>query len=243
MYRNYAYMMSLHDARISELNRIENRVKREKDAWAMERSQIGGLVKSEDEIIKLDVGGARLKVSQDTLCQVPGSLLAKMFSGKHESLKVGGNDVVYLDRDFKVFDAMIKYLRNNRKVYPNFDNPSEAEAFAQELEYWGIKTFNDDLEEKRLRMKLPSALIDFLESEPFKAHEGAKKKWQQLGPIKLRSIEKFSYYPDIDFDLKFGHSKKYANFSGQMNLDNDIHGIGRYIVNGGTIYEGQILKY
>jgi hypothetical protein len=61
---------------------------------------------------------------------VPGSLLAKMFSGKHESLKVGGNDVVYLDRDFKVFDAMIKYLRNNRKVYPNFDNPSEADAFA-----------------------------------------------------------------------------------------------------------------
>ena len=132
---------------------------------------------NEDEIIKLDVGGARLKVSQDTLCQVPGSLLAKMFSGKHESLKVGGNDVVYLDRDFKAFDAVIKYLRNNRKVYPTFDNPSEAEAFAQELEYWGIKTFNDDLEEKRLRMKLPSALIDFLESEPFKAHEGAKKKW------------------------------------------------------------------
>ena len=166
-----------------------------------------------------------------------------MFSGKHESLKVGGNDVVYLDRDFKVFDAMIKYLRNNRKVYPNFDNPSEAEAFAQELEYWGIKTFNDDLEEKRLRMKLPSSLIDFLESEPFKAHEGAKKKWKDLGPLKLRSIEKFSYYPDIDFDLKFGHSKKYANFSGQMNVDGDIHGIGRYIVNGGTIYEGQILKY
>jgi len=25
---------------------------------------------------------------------------------------------------------MIKYLRNNRKVYPNFDNPSEADAFA-----------------------------------------------------------------------------------------------------------------
>jgi hypothetical protein len=59
----------------------------------------------------------------------------------------------------------------------------------------------------------------------------------------LRGIEKFSYYPDIDFDLKFGHSKKYANFSGQMDNDNDLHGIGRYIVNGGTIYEGQILKY
>ena len=53
---------------MDELGRIDTRVRREKTAWDMERSQIGGLVKSEDEIIKLDVGGARLKVSQDTLC-------------------------------------------------------------------------------------------------------------------------------------------------------------------------------
>ena len=120
LYRNYSFMTQLHDRKLNELESIDHRVKREKDVWDLERMEIGGLVKTEDEIIKLDVGGARLKVSQETLCQVPGSLLAKMFSGKHESLKVGGNDVVYLDRDFKTFDAMVKYLRNNRKVYPVF---------------------------------------------------------------------------------------------------------------------------
>ena len=53
---------------MDELDRIDTRVKREKDQWEIERMHIGGLVKTEEEIVKLDVGGARLKVSQETLC-------------------------------------------------------------------------------------------------------------------------------------------------------------------------------
>jgi hypothetical protein len=56
-------MTSLHERRMHELERIDHRVKREKDVWDHEQMEIGSLVKTEDEIIKLDVGGARLKVS------------------------------------------------------------------------------------------------------------------------------------------------------------------------------------
>jgi len=51
-----------------------------------------------------------------------------------------------------------------------------------------VRTFNDTLEEKRLRSKLPKELIAFLESPPDKAGELALKKWDELGPLNLRSI-------------------------------------------------------
>ena len=89
-------------------------------------------------------------------------------------------------------------------IYPKFERSVDKELFEKELDCWGVRTFNDHLEEKRLRTKLPRELISFLESQPEKAHEMAQKKWDELGPLNLRSIERFSSMPDIDFNRKFG---------------------------------------
>ncbi len=126
-----------------------------------------------------------------------------MFSGKH-NLKIDQHDVIYLDRDFKAFDTMVKYLRSERLVYPKFERSIDKEHFEKELDFWGVRTFNDHLEEKRLKTKLSKELIEFLQSPPEKANDVAQKKWDELGPMNLRSIEKFSNIPDIDFDKKFG---------------------------------------
>ena len=67
-----------------------------------------------------------------------------------------------------------------------------------------MRTFNDNLEEKRLRAKLPKDLISYLDQSPDKAGEIALKKWDELGPVNIRSIEKFSNLPDIEMDKKFG---------------------------------------
>ena len=119
LYKNYTFVQNLHERKQEELLRAEQRIQREKDAWMHEKQTIEGLTKFDNDIFKLDVGGARLKVSKDTLTEVPGSLLEKMFSGKHD-LKIDHDDVIYIDRDFKAFDAMVKFLRNHRKVYPKF---------------------------------------------------------------------------------------------------------------------------
>lgn len=126
-----------------------------------------------------------------------------MFSGKH-NLKIDQNDVIYLDRDFKAFDTMVKYLRSERQAYPKFKSSIEKDLFEKELDFWGVRTFNDNLEEKRLRAKLPKDLISFLDQSPDKAGEIALKKWDELGPLNIRSIEKFSNLPDIEMDKKFG---------------------------------------
>lgn len=76
-------------------------------------------------------------VSQKVLASVNGSALSKMFSGMHNLKKVDG--AIFLDRDGQTFQTLINYLRNDRKIYPEFDNPNEQRLFTEELNYWGIK--------------------------------------------------------------------------------------------------------
>ena len=58
-------------------------------------------------------------VSKGVLSSVQGSTLQKMFSGNHE-LKVFDDGSIFLDRDGKIFGYLVNYLRNNRRVYPEF---------------------------------------------------------------------------------------------------------------------------
>ena len=98
---------------------------------------------------------------------VPGSQLDKMFSGYHEIEERNG--MIFLDRDPETFEFMINYLRNEREIYPVFTDPIQGQMFEKELDFWGVTTFNDELEEKRLRHRLPRDLIDLLMTEPDKA--------------------------------------------------------------------------
>ena len=85
-----------------------------------------------------------------------------MFTGMHELKKV--EDSVFLDRDGKTFQTLVNYLRNNRRVYPEFDNQNDQRLFTEELSYWGIK--DDSIEEKRLHSKFPKEIVDMLKIEP-----------------------------------------------------------------------------
>jgi hypothetical protein len=114
-------------------------------------------------VVAVNVGGTHnLMVSQKVLCSVPNSSLEKMFSGMHELKKV--NEAIFLDRDGKTFQTLINYLRNERKIYPEFDSQNEQRLFSEELNFWGIK--DDRQEEKRLEVKFPAEMIEMLKIEP-----------------------------------------------------------------------------
>lgn len=79
------------------------------------------------EFLSLDVGGKHLKVSRGTVTSVKGSLMEKMFSGRHE-LKLRPNadgSGFVLDRDGRLFENVINYLRTDRSVYPQFTETSD----------------------------------------------------------------------------------------------------------------------
>lgn len=75
-----------------------------------------------------------------------------MFSGRHnlvpseppEGAVPQGSDQqqrFFLDRDGEVFTHLVNYLRNNRQEKPVFQNENTAKLFLEELDFWGVETF------------------------------------------------------------------------------------------------------
>ena len=119
------------------LNEKYASIKIERDIWEAEKEEIRKLVKIDSEIVNLNVGGTHhIQTEKDVLRSVPESTLAKMFSDMHELKKI--DDEVFLDRDGTTFETVINYLRNDRKVYPEFSDRNAENHFVKELHYWGI---------------------------------------------------------------------------------------------------------
>lgn len=55
----------------------------------------------------------------------------------HELKKV--DDEVFLDRDGDTFETLVNYLRNDRKVFPEFTEKNAQNMFYKELQFWGIE--------------------------------------------------------------------------------------------------------
>ena len=144
------------------------------------------------------------------LTSVPQSSLSKMFSGLHDIKKV--DDSIFLDRDGKTFQSLVNYLRNDRKVYPEFDSSNDQRLFTEELNFWGIK--DDRLEERRLEQKFPNEIVEMLKIEPGDeidfsdkndVQDVVRQTWHMLGPLRLIDIVKNST-DEIDSSLQYGKS-------------------------------------
>lgn len=92
------------------------------------------------------------------LQSVPDSLLAKMFSEMHELKKI--DDEVFLDRDGRTFETLVNYLRNDRKVFPEFSDKNQENHFFKELHFWGIDSHNRAWQEQYLKKLDKSVHLD-----------------------------------------------------------------------------------
>lgn len=72
-----------------------------------------------------------------------------MFSDMHELKKL--DDEVFLDRDGRTFETLINYLRNDRKVFPEFTEKNAENHFYKELHFWGIDSHNRKWHESILK--------------------------------------------------------------------------------------------
>ena len=119
------------------LNDKYAQIKVERDLWEAEKKEIRDKVKYDSEVVSLNVGGTtHLQTEKFVLQSVEGSTLAKLFSDMHELKKV--DEEVFLDRDGQTFETLVNYLRNDRKVFPEFNDKNAENMFYKELHYWGI---------------------------------------------------------------------------------------------------------
>jgi hypothetical protein len=109
----------------------------ERDAWEAEKDEIKNIMKYDSEVVSLNVGGTvKIQTEKEVLCSVEGSTLSKLFSDMHELKKI--DEEVFLDRDGETFKTLVNYLRNDRKVFPEFSEKNSENMFYKEMKFWGI---------------------------------------------------------------------------------------------------------
>eukprot|EP01126_Amoeba_proteus_P042509 TRINITY_DN4621_c0_g1_i2.p2 TRINITY_DN4621_c0_g1~~TRINITY_DN4621_c0_g1_i2.p2 ORF type:complete len:189 (+),score=65.07 TRINITY_DN4621_c0_g1_i2:71-568(+) len=113
------------EAREAQLAKAEEQLKKEKEEfmeerlkWEKEINLVCKYNKDVEDIIELNVGGTVVETTRTTLTSVSDSMLAAMFSGRHE-LKKDNQGRYFLDRDPEVFKYVLSFLRTKTIGLPS----------------------------------------------------------------------------------------------------------------------------
>ena len=114
------------------------KMKAELDAYNAEKQKMKAVEVSDNDIIEFNVGGHKLTTKRSTLCQVEGSLLASMFSGRWEdSLERDKDGAIFFDFNPQYFFVILEYLRAKKIATP--ENPAPLPKVAEDQ----AKSFNN----------------------------------------------------------------------------------------------------
>jgi hypothetical protein len=152
------------------------KMKAELDAYNAEKQRMKAVEVSDNDIIHLNVGGHKLTTKRSTLCQVEGSLLASMFSGRWEDSLERDQ---FFDFNPQYFLVILEYLRAKKIATP--ENPAplpkvaedQAKSFNNLLGYLGL---SDEIvpAEKVAAEKVPSEKFNQHSSTGVNIEEGGK---------------------------------------------------------------------
>jgi hypothetical protein len=110
-------------------------VKRERDELENMRATVDGSIERFKQRVKLNVGGSRFETTLSTLTRHPESMLAAMFSGRHE-VPQDEDGYVFIDRDGTHFRAILNFLRTGILNVP--PSRKAAEELKCELQYYQL---------------------------------------------------------------------------------------------------------
>ncbi|CAB4017447.1 Chaperone dnaK2 [Paramuricea clavata] len=154
------------------------KMKAELDAYNAEKQKMKAVDVSDNDIIELNVGGHKLTTRRSTLCQVEGSLLASMFSGRWEdSLERDKDGAIFFDFNPQYFLVILDYLRAKKIATP--ENPAPLPKVAEDQ----TKNFSNLLEYLGLSDEIVPAEI--APSEKFSAH-GSGVTLEEGGTVEVR---------------------------------------------------------
>ena len=149
------YFQSFNSALQDEVQRIEAKrkeVESQEKALNDERERMMQTVVKNDDVISLNIGGKNMAASRSTLCQVEGSLLASMFSGRWEDgLKKDKQGNVFLDFNPTCFKLILNYLRAKKIETPRSQAKKPKPPEEETSNYWNLVEYlglRDELTEK-----------------------------------------------------------------------------------------------
>jgi len=129
---------------IASFNKLKNAVDEEihrleeaKSKHTQEAQDMDNLRVKWSSIIKLNVGGDKYTTTLTTLTQHSGSMLAVMFSGRHEVV-LDDEKCVFIDRDGMLFRHVLAFLREGDAWQPPQDDTLNR-RIAKEFDYYGLQ--------------------------------------------------------------------------------------------------------
>ena len=152
------------------------KMKAELDAYNAEKQRMKAIEVSDNDIIHLNVGGHKLTTKRSTLCQVEGSLLASMFSGRWEdSFEHDQDGAIFFDFNPQYFVVILDYLRAKKIATP--ENPAPLPKVAEDQ----AKNLNNLLEYLGLSDEIVPA--EKVPSETFNQHSSNVVTLQEGGTV------------------------------------------------------------
>ncbi|XP_046851096.1 uncharacterized protein LOC124444516 isoform X1 [Xenia sp. Carnegie-2017] len=140
----------------SQRQDLESREKRLTD----EKTKMMQIDNKSDDVISLNIGGESMTCLRSTLCQIDGSLLASMFSGRWEDRLTKDKDGnVFLDYDPECFKFILNYLRAKKMQSPERQAIIPSPPQEKNNDYWILINYlgleNEFLKRSERRLRKP----------------------------------------------------------------------------------------
>ena len=112
-------------------------VQQERQQLETMKAAVDGNIEQVKRRVKLNVGGSKFETTLSTLTRHPDSMLAVMFSGRHE-VPQDDDGYVFIDRDGTHFRIILNFLRTGALDVPT--SQKAASELTRELQYYQLDT-------------------------------------------------------------------------------------------------------
>mgnify|MGYP001319929566 CR=1 FL=1 len=117
--------------------RVQESVQQERQQLETMKAAVDGNIEQFKQRVKLNVGGSKFETTLSTLTRHPDSMLAVMFSGRHEVPR-DDDGYVFIDRDGTHFRIILNFLRTGALDVPT--SQKAASELTRELQYYQLDT-------------------------------------------------------------------------------------------------------
>jgi hypothetical protein len=123
---------SIQDQLEGQMKELDTREKK----WTKLDKDVEEILKVQNDVLRLNIGGKKFAASTDTLLRTPDTLFYKLILSKKMDL----NEEIFFDRSPSLFPAILDYLRTKKINYKKFTN-EELKQLAAEAEYYEVIFF------------------------------------------------------------------------------------------------------
>lgn len=117
----------------TQLNSQLKDLDEKEEKWKVVDKEVDELIKTQNRVIRLNVGGKKFAVRLDTLVSVKDTLFYKIIMSK----KVDLTQEFFFDRSPTVFPIILDYLRYKHVDYKNFSS-EQLQFLEKESEYYEV---------------------------------------------------------------------------------------------------------